>query len=619
MPRPVTWWSQGLRLGVGVLGAWTASLAAMVINPVDAAFGVAIVEFPRGNNGATAELVRIAVAPGGRVLALVAQATPDAGGPLCTSLTVLAFDAQGHPDPGFAGNGRATGSALGVPGCVQRTGLGLAVTASGALLLTATGGAADALPRVYRVTADGRPDATFGGGAGVSLPRVRTLLRPTIVARPDGRIAIGGTAMVDDASGAAFYALAVAMLRADGTVDSAYGEAGVALAVPPNRPLYGADGGGLAFTTEGSALVAGNIYEDNSGPRLYLDATVVRFDAAGRLDRTYGTGGFAIPLADASTYAQALAVVDGEAYLAGVQNRDVPYAFVVKIRATGQVDNAFGSGGVVGTDRFRDNDGHPQVAVDAGRRVTMTIADARGRVRVLRFTRDGQVDATFGLQGGAAIAADGFAMAGPTSLALSADGRLHLGEGAFFGTDDLAHTAIGVTRLREDGGHRDGIEGGRAIVYYHATLGHYFMTANPAEQTALDSGATTGWSRTGDAFAVVTSPAIDADLAEVCRYYGRPEAHLDSHFFSAAADECAAVAQKFSASWQLETPAAFAVHLPDRATGACPRGSERIYRAFNGRADANHFYGTLAAAPGGWIYEGYGPGPLPTAFCAPLW
>ena len=159
--------------------------------------------------------------------------------------------------------------------------------------------------------------------------------------------------------------------------------------------------------------------------------------------------------------------------------------------------------------------------------------------------------------------------------------------------------------------------GATAYVYYSQSLDHYFMTANPAEQQLLDTGVTKGWTRTGAHFDVVAS-APDPQLSPVCRYYGRPEAHLDSHFFSAAPDECAAVAEKFSASWLLETSQAFLVHLPDRVTGVCPRGSQRIFRAFDNRVDANHFYGPTAAAPAGWTYEGYGPGPIPTAFCAPL-
>jgi hypothetical protein len=115
----------------------------------------------------------------------------------------------------------------------------------------------------------------------------------------------------------------------------------------------------------------------------------------------------------------------------------------------------------------------------------------------------------------------------------------------------------------------------------------------------------------------MSAPGV-ADLTPVCRFYGRPEAHLDSHFFSAAPDECAAVAARFGASWTLETDAAFHVHPADRTTGECPRGSEPVYRAFDNRVDANHYYDTLPRAPAGWTYEGYGPGARPTAFCAPL-
>jgi hypothetical protein len=202
-------------------------------------------------------------------------------------------------------------------------------------------------------------------------------------------------------------------------------------------------------------------------------------------------------------------------------------------------------------------------------------------------------------------------------LVSAADGRFYLGMDGTL-NDVVDRNAIGIVRIAETGGHRDGIAAGTAIVYYHQQLAHYFLTADAAEQLKLDTGITAGWTRTGDRFRVVTASGGLPELSPVCRFYGRPEAGLDSHFFSAAPDECAAVLQKFSASWLLESSSVFAVHLPDRTTGACPRGSQRILRAFNQRPDANHYYGLFAVAPAGWTYEGYGPGPIPTAFCAPL-
>ena len=35
------------------------------------------------------------------------------------------------------------------------------------------------------------------------------------------------------------------------------------------------------------------------------------------------------------------------------------------------------------------------------------------------------------------------------------------------------------------------------VEYYHSTLDHYFITADAAEQAAVDSGAAGAWRRTG--------------------------------------------------------------------------------------------------------------------------
>ena len=96
----------------------------------------------------------------------------------------------------------------------------------------------------------------------------------------------------------------------------------------------------------------------------------------------------------------------------------------------------------------------------------------------------------------------------------------------------------------------------------------------------------------------------------------------DTHFFSAFADECEAVARQWPSAI-LETAQAFRVALPERTNGLCmvrasaedPEASTvtvPIFRAWNGRADANHRYSTSLAEQSemlrrGWIAEGYGP------------
>src|SRR5947209_20584566 len=59
--------------------------------------------------------------------------------------------------------------------------------------------------------------------------------------------------------------------------------------------------------------------------------------------------------------------------------------------------------------------------------------------------------------------------------------------------------------------------------YYNESLDHYFMTADAAEATALDSGVHPGWARTGYAFTAYTTTSSGSGVSSVCRFYGRPQ------------------------------------------------------------------------------------------------
>jgi hypothetical protein len=151
-----------------------------------------------------------------------------------------------------------------------------------------------------------------------------------------------------------------------------------------------------------------------------------------------------------------------------------------------------------------------------------------------------------------------------------------------------------------------------AIEFYREPADHYFVTADADEIVALDSGRLSGWARTGYSFRVLpASAAPPAGASNVCRFYGRPEAGLDSHFYSAFANECQAVQTGFSEAWLLESLNVFSVNLPSVPAGSCPAGSNPVYRLFNNRRDANHRYTQSLAVRAqmvraGWIPEGYG-------------
>ncbi len=142
-----------------------------------------------------------------------------------------------------------------------------------------------------------------------------------------------------------------------------------------------------------------------------------------------------------------------------------------------------------------------------------------------------------------------------------------------------------------------------ATEYFHAGFGHYFITTNPQEALALDTGQIAGWARTGESFAV-------DGAADVCRFFSAVFAPKSSHFYTPYAAECANLG--FGSTWTFEGRV-FRVDLPD-ADGTCRAATRALYRLYNdGRSGApNHRYtvrADLAAAMRvqGWISEGTGP------------
>ena len=160
-----------------------------------------------------------------------------------------------------------------------------------------------------------------------------------------------------------------------------------------------------------------------------------------------------------------------------------------------------------------------------------------------------------------------------------------------------------------------------AVEFYYPNLDHYFVTADRGEIAALDGGQFPGWQRTSLSFKVLDPATAVAGVVPVCRFYGSPQAGLDSHFYSASSTECAQVKQRFPGVWIFESDNVFLVGLPDAMTGQCASGVP-IYRSWNGRADSNHRYTTDASVQRtmvakGYIAEGYGPPSMPVAMCSP--
>ena len=161
------------------------------------------------------------------------------------------------------------------------------------------------------------------------------------------------------------------------------------------------------------------------------------------------------------------------------------------------------------------------------------------------------------------------------------------------------------------------------VEFYNAGLEHYFISADPVEVAILDGGAFGGvWKRTGSVFPAWDVTGAPAGTVPVCRFFGTDRYRSDgtrigpnSHFYTADPDECTFVKTAFQSvasdgksypAWTFESNA-FAVKLP--IAGACPAGTQALYRSYNNGAhgDPNHHYSTNASAlqaMPGWVFEG---------------
>jgi len=198
------------------------------------------------------------------------------------------------------------------------------------------------------------------------------------------------------------------------------------------------------------------------------------------------------------------------------------------------------------------------------------------------------------------------------------------GDDVYFDYPPLADIPPAMERLATSGAVESAWRNGRAcfaaappdtvaefLEFFHAGLDHYFYSGDAGEIAAIDAGTVGPWTRTGKSFRVVTQPGCVETTTDtvVYRFFGRPGAGPNSHFFTRDRAECYAVDK--SAQWDFEGLPFWAT-APD-ADGSCPApfAQQRmpLYRVWRPFGDSNHRLTTDRAVVGemvarGWIDEG---------------
>jgi uncharacterized delta-60 repeat protein len=376
---------------------------------LDASFGTGGI----ATAGAGGEIKAIALQADGRFVAAIGNA-------------LARYNANGSLDTSFGSNG-SVASVLGADGnnqifdvAVQPDGR---IVAVGKARTTGASSLGDDFAAA-RFNADGSRDAGFNGGQPRQVDWIGGPDRATrVLLQPDGRIVLAGFATTTLTSTSDDTGFAVVRLNADGSLDSGFGSGGRAAAEIGSIDF----GYAAALQADGRIVVAGRVSYSRGDES---DVGVVRFNADGTLDTSFGSNGTrTFDLSQNWDEATTMLVQpDGKLLLAVAYSDAGNFAYgLLRLTPAGERDASFGTDGFIFRHIGSGNDSPTALVLQADGRIvlagyavnTATSFD----VALARFGTDGTPDAGFG-NGGARVF-DLFGSAdGAEDLLIQPDGRL---------------------------------------------------------------------------------------------------------------------------------------------------------------------------------------------------
>lgn len=307
---------------------------------------------------------------------------------------------------------------------------------------------ADQMMALARFRPDGGLDATFGtnGVASVNVAqggKAAELARGVVV-QSTGKVVISGTVEHDPAAtGDSARDTDIALARFDGTgkLDPTFGNGGVvrldlSTGVADGTAYRADTAWGLTGLAGDKVAVVGAQVGVGEG-RKDLDFAVVRLNADGSRDDTFGAGGVALVGVGpnvSETPKTALALADGRLVVTGYANVDgIVKVVLFRLSAGGALDPTFGSGGISVTQLLGSVSEAYAVAQVGNRFVTTgygrDTADAKVDLIAAGFTQDGNLDPAFGTNGTVRVDVAGEDDRGRHLAALPGGGAMMVGSG----------------------------------------------------------------------------------------------------------------------------------------------------------------------------------------------
>lgn len=233
----------------------------------------------------------------------------------------------------------------------------------------------------------GKVNISFGGMNDVAT---------AVAIQPDGKIVAAG--YHGTMQNQSFFS--VARLNADGSLDTSFGDAGKIVfdSFLPSAQAYD-----VSILADGKILIAGSDYASQ-------DMQVMRLNADGSLDTSFGNGGKALagaPSAEEQGY-KMLVQPDGKILMVGqtsLQYSSKPFT-VARLNADGTPDTSFGTNGIEQIGHFNPQQGATSLALDATGNILVAGVWGSGPysdIAVVRLRTDGSLDTSFAGSGVASI------------------------------------------------------------------------------------------------------------------------------------------------------------------------------------------------------------------------
>jgi len=304
-------------------------------------------------------LFKVAIQSDGKIVA--------AGSTNTTAFLLARFNSDGTLDQAFGSNGSVE-TAFGDQTAEARA---IVVQTDGKIIVAGVSGAGPYSElndfALARYNSDGSLDQSFGSGGTVKTHfsgSGNTGSTATSAAlQTDGKLVVGGYYKKNDRTPHQF---AVARYNSDGTLDSAFGQAGKAMT---RLGLGDAYSFGIAIQSNGRIVLAGY-----SSTTLDHDFSLVGYTANGTVDPAFGNGGFVTTdfagATDDIAYAMTLQS-DGKLVVAGRTGEYPENDFAVaRYNSDGQLDETFGVAGKVVSD-FSSIDDAYGVALDPNGKIVV--------------------------------------------------------------------------------------------------------------------------------------------------------------------------------------------------------------------------------------------------------